>query len=57
MLLACVVQFDMFLEQLDVKTSFLHGNLDEQIYMSQPEGFVNKEKRGKCVYSKSHYMA
>ena len=24
---------------LDVKTSFLHGDLDEDIYMQQPEGF------------------
>jgi len=28
---------------MDVKTSFLHGDLEEEIYMKQPEGFaVNK---------------
>ena len=27
------------LEQLDVKTTFLHGDLEEDIYMTQPEGF------------------
>ena len=32
-LLALVVMFDLELEQLDDKTTFLHGELDEQIYM------------------------
>ena len=44
-LLALVAQFDLELAQLDVKTAFLHGDLDEEIYMVQPDGFkaVGKE--------------
>ena len=29
---------------MDVKTAFLHGDLDKEIYMEQPEGFTIKEK-------------
>lgn len=37
--LALVANRDMNLEHTDVKTHFLHGNLDEQVYMEQLEGF------------------
>ena len=30
------------LEAVDVKTVFLYGKLDEEIYMQQPEGFMQK---------------
>ncbi|GKA82366.1 retrovirus-related pol polyprotein from transposon TNT 1-94 [Tanacetum coccineum] len=34
--LALCATYDLHLEQLDVKTAFLHGNLEEEIYMLQP---------------------
>ena len=39
LVLSIIAVEDLRLEQLDVKTSFLHGDLDEDIYMQQPEGF------------------
>ena len=34
-----VAHFDLKLHQMDVKTAFLNGNIDETIYMGQPENF------------------
>ena len=39
-LLSVVASENLHLEQIDVKTTFLHGDLDKEIYMQQPEGFV-----------------
>ena len=48
---------DLELEQLDVKTTFLHGDLEEGIYMVQLEGF---KKSGSehivCKLKKSLYV-
>ena len=30
------------LEQLDINTTFLHGDLDEEIFMEQPKSFKVK---------------
>jgi hypothetical protein len=41
---------------MDVKTTFLHGDLEEEIYMKQPEGFVVKGKKElDCKLKKSLY--
>ena len=56
-MLALVALIDLELEQLDVKTIFLHGDVDEDIYMEQPEGFVQHHKgRLVCKLKKSLYV-
>ncbi|KAE8735884.1 hypothetical protein F3Y22_tig00000329pilonHSYRG00358 [Hibiscus syriacus] len=42
-ILALVASWDLYLEQMDVETAFLHSDLEEQIYMRQPEGFTQPE--------------
>lgn len=55
-LLSLVVNLDLELEQMDVKTAFLHGNLEEDLYMEQPEGYVDKHKPDHvCLLKKSLY--
>jgi hypothetical protein len=54
--LALVAHYDMALEQMDVKTAFLHGDLEEQIYMEQPEGFSQPgQEHLVCKLKKSLY--
>ena len=40
--LSIATNMDLEVEKLDVKTIFRHGNLQEEIYIHQPEGFVEK---------------
>ncbi|GJT74021.1 retrovirus-related pol polyprotein from transposon TNT 1-94 [Tanacetum coccineum] len=46
---------DYDLEQLDVKTAFLHGNLEETIYMRQPPSFEEGTGNKVCLLKKSLY--
>ena len=39
MVLAIATLRDLEVHQMDVKTTFLNGDLNEEIYMEQPEGF------------------
>nr|GFC90477.1 zinc finger, CCHC-type [Tanacetum cinerariifolium] len=43
LLLALAAIYNLVIHQIDVKTSFLNGDLDEEVYMKQPEGFVMPE--------------
>ena len=40
-LLTIATYYDYEIWKMDVKTAFLNGNLLEDVYMTQPEGFVN----------------
>ncbi|GJY73682.1 retrotransposon protein, putative, ty1-copia subclass [Tanacetum coccineum] len=52
-ILALTAGKDYELEQLDVKMAFLHGNLEEVIYMRQPPGYEKGNKV--CLLKKSLY--
>ena len=55
-LLAIAAYFDYEIWQMDVKTAFLNGNLTEDVYMIQPEGFVDPNNASKiCKLQKSIY--
>jgi len=43
-ILALIAHYDLELHQMDVKTSFLNRNLEDEVYMDQPVGFALKEK-------------
>lgn len=43
-ILSLVTIFYMHLEQMDVKITFLYGDLQEEIVMDQPEGFVDSKR-------------
>ena len=49
MMLALSTLEDWHIEALDVKTTFLYGKLDKEIYMEQPEGFRLKGPDAKKV--------
>ena len=55
-LLSLAASYGLIVHQMDVKTTFLNGELDEEIYIDQPDGFVVKGQESKvCKLLKSLY--
>jgi hypothetical protein len=46
--MALVAHYDLELHKMDVKTAFLNGDLEKNVYMAQPKGFAveGKERMG-----------
>ncbi|KAK2396677.1 putative mitochondrial protein [Trifolium repens] len=56
-LLAIAAYHDYEIWQIDVKTAFLNGNLLEDVYMTQPEGFrIPKENHKICKLQRSKHI-
>jgi Reverse transcriptase (RNA-dependent DNA polymerase) len=55
-IMALVAHFDLELHQMDVKTAFLNGDIDECIYMSQSPNYESDDsKQMVCKLKKSIY--
>ena len=55
-IMALVAHFDLELHQMDVKTTFLNGDIDETINMTQPENFeIGDPKTMVCKLKRSIY--
>ena len=55
-MLAIAAFYDYEIWQMDVKMAFLNGFLKEELYMMQPEGFVNPKSANKvCKLQRSIY--
>jgi hypothetical protein len=55
-LMSLATKFNLEIEQMDMKTTFLHEDLKEEIYMKSPEGFVVKGKKDLVCKPKDPFM-
>ncbi len=64
LLISCIAAYDMEMVEVDIKTAFLYGSLEEEIHMAQPEGFVipwretEEYQLNRCIYGlkQSYYV-
>ena len=55
-MLAIAAFYDYEIWQMDVKTAFLNGFLEEELYMMQPKGFIDPKGTNKvCKLQRSIY--
>jgi hypothetical protein len=55
LVLALAASHKWEVHQMDVKSAFLHGDLQEEIYMEQPPGYVQNDSSVICRLKKSLY--
>ena len=56
LIMALVAHFNLELHQMDVKTTFLNGDLSEEVYMSHLEGFETNGKENMVCRFKGQFM-
>ena len=56
LIMALVAHFNLELHQMDVKTTFLNGDLSEEVYMSHLEGFETNGKENMVCRLKGQFM-
>jgi hypothetical protein len=54
-ILSVAAQRDYEIHQVDIKTAFLNGDLEEEVYVTQPPGFENGDPRIVCKLNKALY--
>ena len=54
--MALVAHYDLELHQMDVKTAFLNRNLEKNVYMAQPKGFVVEGKNTRDAARRNPFM-
>ena len=52
MLIAIAVEHELYMHQMDVSTAYLNGDLHEEVYMHQPEGFKDPDNPKKVLQLK-----
>eukprot|EP00253_Pinus_taeda_P024412 PITA_24412 len=55
LVLSLAASFKWEVHQMDIKSTFLHGDLHEEIYMEQPTGFIQTDSSLVCQLNKSLY--
>ena len=55
-IMAIMTHFDLELHQMDVRTTFLNGDLVEDVYMTQPTYFEEVGKKTWFVSSRNSFM-